>query len=86
MEYLLTKQEFENLVPKEEIERRDRALNTAREKLLEIARFDCVHDRDGKNHLGYCDMCPCSGIDDDWAGNWDKEWVLVCGLPKSYSK
>ncbi len=83
MQYLMTQEERDALVPKHEITLRDHALAAAREKLLLLAGFDCIHDDAGRNSGGYCDDCPCSPIG---GGNDYKTWSAVCWLSKDYSQ
>jgi len=83
MQYLLTQEERDSLVGKEEVVLRDHALAAAREKLLQLADFDCIHKPGGRNIDGYCSDCPCSPIAD---GNDYKTWIRVCWLQQSYSQ
>jgi hypothetical protein len=81
MQYLLTEDEFKDRVHKDEVLKRDNALAAAREKLLLLAGFDCIHDKAGRNAGGYCSECPCSPIH---GGNDYATWARVCWLVKSY--
>lgn len=81
MQYILTQEEMNNMTPKADVEARDRALFAAREKLLLVSGFECIHALDSKNDL--CDDCPCSWVDN---GHDYKTWQLVCGLSKEYSQ
>lgn len=81
MEYILTRDELNNLVSKDSVKSRDIALFAVREQLLILAGFKCIHALDGGNE--YCDDCPCSPIGE----NHDYDtWKLVCGLSKEYSQ
>jgi len=83
MQYVLSKDEFDALVAKDEIRIRDQALAAAREKILALAGFDCIYTPGKPNYDGYCDDCPCSPIA---SGNDYSTWQLVCWLRKDYSK
>ena len=82
MQYLLTQDEIDGLTQKTEVTERDHALAAAREKILVLAGFDCIHDKDGRNGGGYCDSCPCSRA----ANGWDRACDRVCWLRQRYSK
>lgn len=81
MQYVLTEEERAALVPRDELTLASHALAAAREKLLLISGFDCIHNEIGRNYDGYCSGCPCSPIDD---GNDYKTWQRVCWLAKEY--
>lgn len=81
MQYILTQAEMNDMTSKVEVEYRDRALSAAREKLLLVSGFECIHALDTKNDL--CDGCPCSSIG---SGHDYKTWQLVCPLSKEYSQ
>ena len=81
MQYLITEDERQALVHKDEVTKRDHALAAARAKLLLLAEFDCIHDKGGRNARGYCSGCPCSPIH---GGNEYATWERVCWLEKSY--
>jgi hypothetical protein len=83
VQYLLTEDEFKVRVHESEVQARDNALLAARSELLRIAKFDCIHDKDGGNMRGVCDNCPCSPLRQ---GHDYKTWNLVCYLRKHYSK
>lgn len=63
MQYLLTREELDNLVPKEEVQRRDIALEESGRLILELSNFKCIHKKvelkspihSGRSHNGYCD-------------------------------
>lgn len=81
MQYLLTQEERDGLVPKDEVTLRDAALSVARDKILQLANFNCIHKDDESMDNGYCDLCPCSTLGRDYA-----TWERVCWLSKRYSK
>lgn len=67
MQYILTQEEKDALVPRAELDARDALLDKLREGILRVANFTCIHDRvgaDGKKlkslDRGYCDACPVS--------------------------
>lgn len=75
MNYILTEEEFANLVPKIERDNLRVALGIARERILFHSKFPCIHDPDRQNE--YCDLCPCrvkNGLS------------KLCLLDKNYSR
>ena len=58
MQYVLTKEEYDNLVSKEKYYKMLDLVVLLNEKVLEVAKFRCIHDKG----CGYCDDCPISGI------------------------
>jgi len=81
MQSLMTEGEGKALVSRDELVKADRALAAAREKLLLLAGFNCIHDKQGRNTRGYCSGCPCSPIH---GGNEYATWARVCWLDKNY--
>lgn len=79
MQYLLTQQEYDKLVPKAELDSARKALALAREAILRSAKFTCIHE--GKR--GYCDFCPIGDLAGKIAYNDSK---LICTLHREYSK
>lgn len=91
MQYLLSKDELDNLVPKKEVEDRVEALELARKRILEVSQFRCMYDV----RTGYCDSCPCLMKDEEareyesttgHRGKLYEKYTLICGLRKSFSK
>lgn len=96
MQYLLTKEEYLNLVPKKEIETRDAALAAALKIILKTLRPPCT------KNFGYCTQCPIDkeGPDDWYDDNGqpknddeykdirpnDKESELICRKNRTYPK
>ena len=84
MQYLLTEEEFKNMVPKQSLIERDEALELARNIILTQSNFNCIHDI-SELHVkygGYCDDCPCSPIHEhDY--NTLKH---ICKLPHNFSQ
>ena len=56
MQYLLTKEEYEKLVPKEKYEAEKDKVKMLNKQVLELSGRSCVQvvSRD----FGYCDFCP----------------------------
>ena len=82
MQYILTQDEFDVLVPKSEVDIRDKALILARKIMLEQANFDCIHNPKGKNYNWYCGGCPCSRL----TLGYSLETKMICNLPQEYGK
>lgn len=85
MQYLLTEDERKALVHKDEVTLRDQALAAARESLLKLAGFTCIHDPSGANRRGYCSGCPCSPLGRDDPSGY-AVWSRVCWLDKNFSQ
>lgn len=80
MQYLLTEDERKALVRRDELTKAEAALDAARQHLLKLAAFTCIHDQPDRR--GYCSDCPCSPLrHDDY-----QTWQLVCRRPKIYSQ
>ena len=56
MQYLLTKEEYNNLVPKERYYAEMDKVAELNKKVLELSKFTCVKETQGC--FGYCDFCP----------------------------
>ncbi len=91
MQYLLTKEELDALVPKEDKKQRDKALEIARKRILELSGRECAHD----NHSLRCDGCPCLQTDQESkdyqfsvGSSHDLYQLhkLICSLPRNFSK
>ena len=87
MQYLLTQAELDALVPKAEVERRDKFLELARDLVLKHAKVQCIHAKpklpgSHRHYAGYCDDCPLSDL------TFPRELGKnqICKLPKHYSK
>lgn len=89
MQYILTREELNDLVPKAEVQRRTTAIEESSSLILELSNFRCIHKRQevkspihsGRSHLGYCDDCP---LYTKFTRNVGIE--LLCTLPKNFSK
>lgn len=82
MQFILTQQELDDLVPKAKLTTQSRLIEEARITILKLAKFDCIHNETGSNRGGYCDDCPCSPLN-----HKDYQlWSAVCTLSKDYSQ
>jgi hypothetical protein len=81
MQYILTQEEKDNLVPKSEVEKRDEALELARRIIVNLAGIQCG---------GYCNFCPVSSIQLDPKSKdlvpSDELSELMCRQYKRYGK
>ena len=83
MQYLLTQDEMDELVPKWKLDEREEALAWAKKAILGLANFRCIHE----GGFAYCDECPLSNIGDVKADKLSYEISRhVCGAPRKYSK
>ena len=79
MQYLLTREEVDNLVDKKHLEEARKAAQITGALLLRASGFTCIHDQPGG---GYCDDCPISkGRELSYS-----ESRIVCTRPRNYSK
>lgn len=83
MQYLLTEEEYNNLVPKAEVERRDLALKKLHELFFKHSTFKCIHDTQDRRMYGYCDYCPLAPMHPELPYEVSK---LLCDKSKEYSK
>lgn len=82
MQYLLTQNEMDNLVPLEEIHKRDEALEAARKIIVSLTKVQCgIHD---------CSYCPISCIgyyeEDDPNKITIQNSKLICIEDRKYHK
>ena len=49
MQYILTEEEYKNLVPKSRYDNKCEEVEKLNELVLKIAKFKCIHDRTLKN-------------------------------------
>lgn len=56
MQYILTQEEYNNLVPKEKYYAEMDKVAELNKKVLELSKFICVKETQGC--FGYCDFCP----------------------------
>jgi hypothetical protein len=80
MQYILTDEEYQALVPAKTLQKHKEALEIARGKLLSATGFTYIHESDSR-HEEYCDDCPCSPYDVDYS-----HCELICTKPKNYSQ
>lgn len=55
MQYILTEEEYKNLVQKQEVEELGKKVEKLNQMVLEYSEYTCRHDMRG---FGYCDKCP----------------------------
>lgn len=90
MQYILTREELDNLVPRSELVEANKALTAARDSILMHSGFRCIHDRnplmpaERTYRNDYCDHCPISEIPNDATGFSVSR--TICTLPRNYSK
>lgn len=83
MEYVLTQEEMDNLIPKWKLDEREEALLWAKKAILRTANFECIHE----NTYSYCDECPISNVGDAQTDKASYEISRhVCGESRKYSK
>lgn len=82
MQYILTQEEMDNLVPKKQVEDRDKALSMLRDMVLKGVSVKCW--RDEPHHYGYCDKCPLAPLYNP--ASLREVTMLLCDRPKEYSK
>lgn len=72
MQYILSEEEYNNLVPKDKYEKEREKVEKLNKEVLELFNGGrCL-----KDHGEYCDRCPISGC----------LGIGTCTKPKSYSK
>jgi hypothetical protein len=101
MQFILTREELDALVPRTELQAAQEALIVARKAILKAAGYTCIHDRipdeHGRRYGGYCDSCPVSRIGmPAWVQVGPQERRptpeeqqadrLICRLGRSYGK
>ncbi len=63
MQYILTQEEFDNLISKSKYEEKCNQVKNLQMLLLKVSNFKCIHDRtqEDEEEYGdefYCDYCP----------------------------
>lgn len=78
MQYILSKEEYENLMPIESFERYETALEAARRIIINQSEYPCGET--------YCDKCPLvwNPRIEDWRSS--EIYNLICTKNKSFSK
>ena len=55
MQYILTEEEYRNLVSKSEVDELENKVEKLNQMVLEYSEYSCRHNMDG---FRYCDKCP----------------------------
>ena len=81
MQYILTQEEYKNLVPKSKYDNKCEEVEQLNKLVLKVADFKCIHDRtkEDEEEYGdefYCDDCPLA----DFNPSRD------CGKRKNFSQ
>lgn len=77
MQYLLTPEEYKNLVPIKKYEDKCKEVEQLCKLVLKTIKFKCIHERTKEDekiygHFDYCDDCPLK--------------YFSCGFPKNFSQ
>lgn len=75
MEYILTQEEYDNLVPKSELNKAKEKIDILNDKVLKLSGFSCIYDK--KSVFSYCDLCPLNRL---------RDGTGTCNKVKSFSK
>lgn len=75
MQYILTLEEYDNLVPKSELNKAREKIDILNDKVLELSGFSCIYEN--KSVFSYCDKCPLNSF---------RDGTGTCRKVKSYSK
>lgn len=75
MQYILTLEEYDNLVPKSELTKAREKIDILNDKVLELSGFSCIYEN--KSVFSYCDKCPLNSF---------RDGTGTCNKVKSYSK
>ena len=73
MQYILTQEEYDNLVPKRDLDRAKEKIEILNEEVIKLSGFVCIYEN--KFPHTYCDLCPLSSFG-----------TGTCNKVKSYSK
>ena len=81
MQYILTQEEYDNLIPKSQYEDKCKQVRDLQMRLLKAYHYKCIHDRtkEDEEEYGdefYCDDCPLA----DFNPSRD------CGKRKNFSQ
>ena len=68
MQYILTQEELDNLVPRSKYDEKRNEVKTLQQLLLKASNYKCIYDRteedeDEYGYDPYCDSCPLSDFD-----------------------
>ena len=84
MQYLLTSEELQKLVPKADLDFKNSVLEIARKIIMQESRSNCIHDEKPKyERSADCGSCPCSSLRE---GEDHKVMRHICTLEQRYSK
>lgn len=72
MQYILTEEEYKNLVPKSKYEERNNQLVELQQLVMKATGYICIYDEQDNYEEFYCDKCPLVNFD--------------CGKRKEFSK
>ena len=72
MQYILTEEEYNNLVPKSKYEERNKQIVELQQLVMKATGYICRYDSQGDYVFFYCDNCPLAQFD--------------CGKRKEFSK
>lgn len=72
MQYILTKKEYKNLVPKSKYEEKIKEIKELQRLVMKATGYICRYDSQGAYAYFYCDKCPIADFD--------------CGKIKEFSK
>ena len=81
MQYILSQDELDNLIPKSKEPKYKCALSIARGVILTESSFICIHDRKESRDY-YCDKCPLGKP----FGDSFNSYKLICTRERNYSK
>ena len=72
MQYILTEEEYRNLVPKSKYEERNKQIVELQQLVMKATGYTCRHNTQYSYEGFYCDNCPIAHFD--------------CGKRKEFSK
>ena len=72
MQYILTEDEYRNLVPLQKYNHALEETQKLRELVLKVSKFKCIHERNNTDCDYYCDNCPLA--------------EMSCGRSKDFSQ
>ena len=72
MQYILTEDEYRNLVPRQKYNDALDESQKLRELVLKVSKFKCIHKRNRFDNDYYCDNCPLA--------------EMSCGKYKNFSQ
>lgn len=72
MQYILTKQEYDDLVPRSIYVARCEEIKELQQLVMKATGYTCIYDSQGEYVYFYCDNCPIAQFD--------------CGKRKEFSK